>query len=85
MFFILSQVIDAYIMLIKDMQCESPRENGTTFLESTAHCQAWKTNGEQIGTRNEQYQDKRAKVTAKYLQHDMVYQCPQISFIIITA
>lgn len=72
-------------MLIKDMQCESPRENGTAFLESTAHCQAWKTNGEQIGTRNKQYRDKRAKVTAKYLQHDMVYQCPQISFIIITA
>lgn len=85
MFFILSQVIDAYIMLIKDMQCESPREHGTAFLESTAHCQAWKTNGEQIGTRNKQYRDKRAKVTAKYLQHDMVYQCPQISFIIITA
>ncbi|EEC68000.1 hypothetical protein OsI_35784 [Oryza sativa Indica Group] len=46
-------VMDAYIQIIKDMQCDTPRGNGIAFLLTEANCQIWKTNGANKGARRD--------------------------------
>lgn len=68
----IEQVIDAYVQIIMDVQSETPRAQGTAFLETDAHCQQWKMNGENKGTTSKRYRQQRADSAIKYFDHEMV-------------